>query len=980
MTQTGLLCCCLLLLVSCAIWAQAPRVMSTTLPAEDLPVAQFVVTEAPYNAASDGNTDCTAAFQQAIDDAAALGGAVVFAPAGTYRFDGELRLKKGVSLRGEWVQPDKVEGKVVGTILAIYAGKGQVDGTPFLTMEKVSCVRNLSFWYPEQSVEAPSPYPWTITVTDESSCGYTVRNVTFVNSWRALSNGAETSRGYNVAYYSNLYGTPLNHGIWIELVLDITRIDRVHFAPRYWEKSGLPSAPESDEAKQALSELLYNQATGITLRRFDWAPLYEVELQGYGLGIHLTSKPDGPPVWQGPANGEMYGCQITEGRIGLLVDAAQHPAWLISKCTIETAPGEDNGAVVGGSGLKYAVQFHSCTVGPVKLEPGSSGAFTFESCQITGPASSEGGLLGFVNCSFEEDASISLGSAARGAVLAGCNLPMEAVKASKADQVSYLEAPPKLELPYHPYPYVQPKGPATQKLFDVREYGAQGDEVTDDAPAFQAALEAAQEAGGGTVYVPAGHYRISSPLLVPSGVELRGIFEGPTHTMVPGSCLFVDCGEGQEDGAPFISLQAGAGARGLVLWYPKQDLAALQPYPWTIRALGPDCWVRDVALANPWQAVDFASASETGGHVIQGLTGAPLRRGLFVDNASTPGYVANVQFVIHYWDRNDSHFPGTLPATQAGIDFMAAQLEAFNFGRCADEFVFQTFVYADRLGLALGDGFRGTVHLHGSDAAEIGVQVSGDAEVQLVNTNCAPFMGSRPTGLVTTEDFTGRLELVNSSFWGYGHALDLRGQGTVEVRQANLALARSWVENPNARLVGLYGATGQHTVQLAAGAGRIEPICLANCQVVEPPFTGRLLSQGARTTASSSHSEGEGPERAVDGLPESKWTSGAGASHWLELDLGTPCELTGLELIHEGFVHEAQYTTRDFKLLARASEEGDWTLLGEYLGNSEPRTLLPVEGVYQHIRLEVTHGSQFEDTYARIPELRIYGVPVEAGD
>jgi len=448
--------------------------------------------------------------------------------------------------------------------------------------------------------------------------------------------------------------------------------------------------------------------------------------------------------------------------------------------------------------------------------------------------------------------------------------------------------------------------------------------------------------------------------------------------MVPGSCLFVDCGEGEETGTPFISLEAGAGARGLVVWYPKQDLASLKPYPWAIRALGPDCWVRDVALANPWQAVDFASAAETGGHVIQGLTGAPLRRGLFVDNASTPGYVANVQFVIHYWDRNDSHLPGPTPATQAGIDFMAAQLEAFDFGRCAEEFVFQTFVYADRIGLALGDGFRGIVHLHGSDAAEIGVRVSGDAEAQLVNNNCAPFMGNRPTGLLVCEDFTGRLELVNSSFWGFGHALDLRGQGSVEVRQANLALARSWVENPNARLVGLYGATGKHTLQLAAGAGPIEQLCLANCEVVEPPFAGRLLSQGAEATASSSHSEGEGPQRAVDGLPETKWTSGAGVSHWLELDLGAPYELEGLELIHEGFIHEAQYTTRDFRLLARAVDEDNWTLIAEIKGNSEPRTLLPVSGVYQYIRLEVAQGSQFEDTYARIPELRVYGMPVEA--
>jgi len=45
---------------------------------------------------------------------------------------------------------------------------------------------------------------------------------------------------------------------------------------------------------------------------------------------------------------------------------------------------------------------------------------------------------------------------------------------------------------------------------NVRDYGATGTGNTDDAPAFVAAMLAASQAGGGTVVVPSGTYRLDS--------------------------------------------------------------------------------------------------------------------------------------------------------------------------------------------------------------------------------------------------------------------------------------------------------------------------------------------------------------------------------------------------------------------------------------------------------------------------------------
>lgn len=47
-------------------------------------------------------------------------------------------------------------------------------------------------------------------------------------------------------------------------------------------------------------------------------------------------------------------------------------------------------------------------------------------------------------------------------------------------------------------------------VFNVKNYGAKGDGVTDDTAAIQSAINAAIAAGGGTVYLPVGHYMVNT--------------------------------------------------------------------------------------------------------------------------------------------------------------------------------------------------------------------------------------------------------------------------------------------------------------------------------------------------------------------------------------------------------------------------------------------------------------------------------------
>ena len=90
-------------------------------------------------------------------------------------------------------------------------------------------------------------------------------------------------------------------------------------------------------------------------------------------------------------------------------------------------------------------------------------------------------------------------------------------------------------------------------------YGAVGDGVADDRAAIQAALDACPY--GQVVELPAGTYRVTDGLAVPSGVVLRG--EGPEQTSIVGdgtpSKAIIQAGSWDEADSPEAAVVGGHG-------------------------------------------------------------------------------------------------------------------------------------------------------------------------------------------------------------------------------------------------------------------------------------------------------------------------------------------------------------------------------------------------------------------------------------
>ncbi|HEX7313492.1 MAG TPA: DUF2012 domain-containing protein [Pyrinomonadaceae bacterium] len=86
-------------------------------------------------------------------------------------------------------------------------------------------------------------------------------------------------------------------------------------------------------------------------------------------------------------------------------------------------------------------------------------------------------------------------------------------------------------------PAPSPAPQTTPQTFNLSDFGAVGDGVTDDGPAIQTALNAVMQAGGGTLLVPAGRFAIVTPVFVATAannisIEIRGV-ESATPIAAP---------------------------------------------------------------------------------------------------------------------------------------------------------------------------------------------------------------------------------------------------------------------------------------------------------------------------------------------------------------------------------------------------------------------------------------------------------------
>ena len=197
----------------------------------------------------------------------------------------------------------------------------------------------------------------------------------------------------------------------------------------------------------------------------------------------------------------------------------------------------------------------------------------------------------------------------------------------------------------------------------VADFGAVGDGKHDDTQAFQSALEAANDRGGGVVYVPAGLYKISSPLTVPPQTTLRGHWNNPSlGTTGEESILVVNYGGGSESGTAFLSLAGKSTVRDLKIYYQYQDAEAVTPFPYTVRASSYLCNIMNLTLVNAYQGIDCGFLYGGSAQFVENIYGTILKQGILFDHNYETSSISRVHFSSAYWNAYDGSDRETIAA------------------------------------------------------------------------------------------------------------------------------------------------------------------------------------------------------------------------------------------------------------------------------------------------------------------------------
>ena len=760
-----------------------PRVMPVTQGSDDVPVASYSVLD--WGATPNDDTDDTQAFQAAMDAANQVGGAAVFVPAGRYAIRGNLTVPAGVTLRGDWRNPDN-GGLGHGTVLMAFAGRDDPTGSAFITTQDGATVRDLTVWYPEQNDAADvHAYPWT--VQNDPVDGYYGPNLfdlTFVNAYQGVS--INQNNGH---YLRQLYGTFLSKGISIDGVYDIGRLETIHAGPTYWAQSGLPGAP----SVSTVTAYLRSHATAVTLYRSDWEYIYDVQTDGYQIGV-LAAKSA-----KGVFNGQIGKLHTENGKVGLQLDVVSDIGVVVTASQLDTS-GSDGVSVLAGPGFagSNALSVSDSTLsspdGSLVVLQGSGlvnlANTEFVDWSAGGAAvRAEAGSVVVARSTFAvAKPDVHLGPAVSSAVVrSNVYAGTPDITNESTGDVKVDTHPPgpgegpsttRYEPPYSGadrYPQ-----PSSQALFDVTAYGAQGNGADDDTSAFRTALQAATRAGGGTVYVPAGRYRITGHLAVASGVELRGVSDGPHHYGIAprGSVLLASENEGKPNGTPFLSLSGRAGVRGLSVFYPFQRYDQPHAYPTTIRGRGNGNYVVDVTLPDSYTGIELLGDD----YRVDYARGMGLREFMTVDRA-TGGVVANAMNTVGDWqdgDRETNAPPPNWWQTNPSSPASGIRLQD-----AKGTTLFDNFSFGMTYGLTVaGSSSDIEAYGHGVDNSARAIRLTGSGQgLHFVNTQLVAIGGGEKRYLATSGSFTGSAAFSNTLAWACPAGIELAGGGTVTFRQ-----------------------------------------------------------------------------------------------------------------------------------------------------------------------------------------------------
>jgi len=237
--------------------------------------------------------------------------------------------------------------------------------------------------------------------------------------------------------------------------------------------------------------------------------------------------------------------------------------------------------------------------------------------------------------------------------------------------------------------------------FDATAYGADRKGVRDSTKAIQAALYDCYDAGGGTVWLPDGTYRVTDSVEVPAFCTLRGDHRDPDQGRGGyGTVVQADLASGDR-GPVLFRIGGSAGVIGVTTYYPRQNATSPVPYNYTFEISG-RAWageenymtstVADVTMLNSYRGIGISTMPDELGRppaagqthesaTVRNVRGTALLEGVAAFNGADVGTWDDVKLSNAYWaDAPAAYHPPRRAALDAwtrahGTGFTLGDLE-----------------------------------------------------------------------------------------------------------------------------------------------------------------------------------------------------------------------------------------------------------------------------------------------------------------
>lgn len=303
----------------------------------------FDVTE--FGAVGDGKTDCTEAFEKAVEAVRAVGGGNIKVPTGDYVIKGNITLYSGVGLIGTYeaiptdTRPSSLDKQGYGTVLLAYAGRNKPEDPAFITMKGHNVtLKGFMVRYPEVTRTPVPPIPYPPCVAGTEGDDHNVIDCLFVNPYEAL----HFDRVGRV-YVSNVSGYPQKRGLFIDRCYDVSRVENIHF----WPFGGY-------RGDDPYCEWIRENGVAFEFAKTDWQSCLNTFCYGYGVGYKFSD------YGYGGGCGNYIGIGADACSTCILVNATRPAGLQITNAQIVPTQGEDHHAVLINKDVTDKVTLVNC--------------------------------------------------------------------------------------------------------------------------------------------------------------------------------------------------------------------------------------------------------------------------------------------------------------------------------------------------------------------------------------------------------------------------------------------------------------------------------------------------------------------------------------------------------------------------------------------------------------------------------------------